>query len=89
MTPAAILDLRQQVTALVSRVILESSGRTVVPQPEDALLHTGDLDSMSVTSLILALETEFGIQIDTQDLSEETLGSVAAITRLIADRRAA
>ena len=82
-------DLLQRITTLVGRVILETTGRTVVLSPDDRLLENGDLDSMSIAHLVLAIQTEIDVELDVTDLNEETFGSIAAITRLIADRLAA
>jgi acyl carrier protein len=80
-------ELTDQITDIVSRVILESSGRILRPAPEDRLIEKGYLDSLSMVNLVLALQLDLGVQLEINDLNEETFGSVAAITRLVEARR--
>jgi acyl carrier protein len=52
----------------------------------DSLLGTGIIDSMGVMEVISFLETEFGIEIDDEDVTEENLGSIRAISRYVVSR---
>jgi acyl carrier protein len=45
------------------------------------------VDSLGAIELIKALEAEFGVEIRGEDITEENLGSVTAITRLILRKR--
>ena len=72
--------------SLVVRVIRESSGREVALLDEDALISTGYLDSMTMVSLIIELQTEFGVQFEVSDMSVENFESVRAISKLVQSR---
>jgi acyl carrier protein len=50
--------MEPKIMSLVVRVIRESSGREVALLHEDALISTGYLDSMTMVSLIIELQTE-------------------------------
>lgn len=80
---------RRQVTDIVCRVILANTGRPLVPEPDDRLIESGVLDSLSIADLAIALGTELGVQLDFGDLREETFGSIHAISRLVAEQNAA
>jgi acyl carrier protein len=78
--------MEPKITSLVVRVIRESSGREVALAYEDALISTGYLDSMTMVSLIIELQAEFGVQFDVSDMSVENFESVRAISKLVQSR---
>ncbi len=78
--------MEPKITSLVVRVIREHSGREVVLAHEDALISTGYLDSMTMVSLIIELQTEFGVQFEVSDMSVENFESVHAISKLVQSR---
>jgi acyl carrier protein len=55
---------------------------------DDILPETGLLDSAAILELILWVETEFGIDIDQQELSLDNFGSIRRMTAFIDARRA-
>jgi acyl carrier protein len=50
----------------------------------DPLLTKGIVDSMGVAELLGFLEGEFGIAVAEEEVTEENLGSLAAIARFVA-----
>jgi acyl carrier protein len=52
----------------------------------DQLIEAGIIDSMGIIALLGFLETEFAIQIDSDELLPENLGTVLAIADLV-DRK--
>ena len=54
---------------------------------DDILPETGLLDSAGILELILWVETEFGLDIDQQDLSTDNFGSIRRMTAFIDARR--
>lgn len=84
-TPSPMLD---RLTKLVSRVIQESTGRKVDPKPDAPLIASGILDSLSMVNLVIALQGEFAVELDTSDLNEQSFGSVRAIHDLLQSRGA-
>lgn len=49
----------------------------------DSLLGTGIIDSMGVMEVIGFIESEFGIEVGDDDVTEENLGSIRAISRYV------
>jgi len=54
---------------------------------DDRLIRNGIVDSLGAIELIRAIETEFGVEIRGDDVTEENLGSVTAIARLVIWKR--
>ena len=54
---------------------------------DDGLLKKGIVDSMAAIELIKFLEAELGIEICGDDITEENLGSVSAMTRFVVGKR--
>lgn len=52
----------------------------------DSLLGSGIIDSMGVMEVILFLETEFGVEVADEDVTEENLGSIRAISNYVVAR---
>jgi acyl carrier protein len=58
-----------------------------VLKDDDRLLERGIMDSMGVLELIAFLETEFGVSVGDDDVTEENLGTLASIDHYVASRR--
>jgi acyl carrier protein len=77
----------------IERVLLEHLQENYLPRgtdvridPEVDLFDVGILDSAAVLSVILFIETEFGLTIPDEDLLPENISSVDAATRYITMR---
>ena len=53
---------------------------------DDSLLGRGIIDSMGVMEVISFLETEFGVEVPDDDITEENLGTISAISRYVTAR---
>jgi acyl carrier protein len=53
---------------------------------DDILPETGVLDSAAIIELVVWVETEFGIDIDQDELSLDNFGSIRRMTSFIAAR---
>ena len=82
------MDIQPQVAQLINQVIRESTGREIEVTPEDRLIESGMLDSLSMVNLVMALQRDFDVDLEINDLNEETFGSVVSIAELVAQRRA-
>ena len=51
--------------------------------PEASLFESGILDSLGVVSMVTFLEEQFNCQLDFEDLTEENLTSLNAVTDLV------
>ena len=75
------LDLISQVSRLISeKLLLEVS-------PQEDLLLSGGIDSLSLIQLLVNLEEHFGVRIPLDELEIEDLRSVQSIARLIENYR--
>lgn len=54
--------------------------------PEDGDLAAAGLDSMAVMRLVVAVEEEFGLELDPDDLTRANLASPRALAELISAR---
>lgn len=80
-------ELETQVTTLVAETIHESTGLEVDLTPETALIDEGYLDSLTVLQLFAKLQESFEIELDMDDLTEESFESTKGIAALVAERR--
>ena len=55
--------MQSRIATLVARVILESTGQQLTLTGSDPLISSGCLDSMSMVSLVIALQSEFSVQL--------------------------
>ncbi len=75
-----------RISTLVTRVILDNTGREVTPAPDDSLIQSGHLDSMTMVNLVIAIQSEFGVVLDMTDMSVENFDSVTRIANLVSSR---
>ena len=52
----------------------------------DSLLGSGIIDSMGVMEVIAFIESEFGVDVGDDDVTEENLGSIRAISKYVVTR---
>lgn len=78
--------MEPRITSLVAQVIRENTGRDVVLAAEEPLITSGYLDSMTLVSLVIALQTEFAVELDIADMSLENFQSVRSISELVEAR---
>jgi acyl carrier protein len=52
----------------------------------DSLLGSGIIDSMGVMEVIAFIETEFGVEVGDEDVTEENLGTIRAISKNVVAR---
>ena len=88
--PSDITMLQSQVTARVRDYVTENF---LYMRPDfsigenDSLLGKGIIDSMGVIEVITFVQDEFGITIADDDITEENLGTLAAIARYVVDHK--
>jgi len=70
----------------VSQVILQTTGRTLEPAPDAPLFDNGPLDPFELAHLVLYLQDEFDVILEEHEVSPRALGSIAAITDVVASR---
>ena len=56
-------------------------------QSDQSLMGNGIVDSMGVMEMIQFLEEEFGVEVGDDDITEDNLGSLNAITAFVIARR--
>lgn len=55
----------------------------LTPAPDEELVRTGQLDSVEIMSLVMALAEEFDLEISPLDLKEENFHTAEAILALV------
>ena len=55
----------------------------LAPAPDEELVRTGQLDSVEIMSLVMALAEEFDLEISPLDLKEENFHSANTILELV------
>ncbi len=79
----ALLD---RVARLVGRVILQRTGRSVAPLPDDDLSRYGLSDAIGLLDLALALQFDLGVAVEPHESDARHLGSVRRIAELVERR---
>ena len=74
-TTAGVLDLMRE------QLLVD------VDSPEQDLLSSGLMDSLTLIQLLVSVEERFGVKIPLSDLGFEDIRSVSSIANLIANRR--
>lgn len=82
MTPAHVID---RTRAYITENFLYMR-RDFQLSETDSLLETGIIDSMGVMEVIAFIESEFGIEVGDEDVTEANLGSIRAISRYVVAR---
>jgi acyl-CoA synthetase (AMP-forming)/AMP-acid ligase II/acyl carrier protein len=77
------LDVRERVLRIVTRVIRENVGHEVAIGSGDDLVQAGYLDSLTMVSLVLALQEELAITIPVVNLTPDQFASVDVIVGYI------
>ena len=54
---------------------------------DQSLIGSGLIDSLAVLDIVEFLENEFAIQLDPEDLTGENFDTIAAMARLVMERR--
>lgn len=80
------VGVRDRIRRYVEATFLRTGAKLIL-RDEDWLMKKGIVDSLGVVELIKFLEAEFGVVIRDDDITEENLGSVAALTRFVIRKR--
>ena len=68
-------------------LLRQVAGKPIDPSPSESLFESGLLDSFTLTDLVGALESEFGIRVPDSDLSPRKFDTVDRIETYVASRR--
>lgn len=80
--------LERDIAGLVRQVVADTTGEIIHITPNDPLIASGYLDSITMVNLILALQTNYGVSVDVSMVDEVTFATAASIAGFIAQRRA-
>ncbi|MBZ5617133.1 MAG: acyl carrier protein [Acidobacteriia bacterium] len=76
------MDKRTKIVSILQRL----AEKPIDPAPDESLFESGLLDSFTLTDLVTALESEFGIQIPDSDLTPRKFDSIARIEAYVQSR---
>jgi acyl carrier protein len=83
-------DIRERTRAYISENFLYMrEGGNALLNDEQSLLETGVVDSMGIMEVVQFIESEFGVLVEDEDISEQNLGTINGITRYVASKRVA
>ena len=80
--------IRERVRAYLSENFLYMRPDFVL-NDDDRLLERGVVDSMGIVEMLTFIEDEFGVKTADDEISEANLGTLAAIARFVATKKAA
>lgn len=80
--------VKQSLHRYITRELMSDRG-TVPVSEDDNLLGSGLLDSMGMMSLVLFIETEFGVQVPPEDITIEHFLSINTIDAYLRRQQAA
>ena len=77
-------------SARIRKIILDSLAERGLSGPgeHDSLFSTGTLDSLTATEVLVALETDHGIDLADEDFDILAIDTLSGIEALVASRRA-
>ena len=74
---------REELTEIVQQVIAESIGSETELDPDFMLLESGLIDSVTILQIFLSLQSETGLALDAEDITEETFESPNSIVAML------
>lgn len=80
----------ERITARVKEAIVQSLKLDIDPgeiDDDESLFEGVGADSIAALEIVFALEEEFGIEVDDEDLRVELFDSVRAMTRYVAEKQ--
>jgi acyl carrier protein len=77
-----LTELTGEISRLIAKTLLVE-----VDSPEDDLLSSGIVDSLTLVQLLVSLEDYYGLQIPLQDLEIDDLRSISSLARLVNSRQ--
>ena len=80
------MTLANQVQNIVRTTIENAAGMAPEINVTDELIQSGLLDSLTLLQLFVNLQSEFDIEIDTMDLTEENFKSIEAMAQFLETR---
>ena len=75
-------NLTEEIRTMMAEKLMVEVG-----SPEDDLLETGLIDSLSLVQLLVNLEEQYEIKIPLNELQLEDVRSIASLAHLVASRR--
>ena len=77
-----LTELTGDISRLITKTLLVE-----VASPDEDLLSSGIVDSLTLVQLLVSLEDYYGIQIPLQDVEIEDLRSIGSLARLVKSRQ--
>lgn len=78
-------EITHEVAEFIAEEILSQPGRTI--DPEEKLITSGLIDSLSLVDIALFVEEQYQVVIDDTELNADTFDSLNELTNLIKARQ--
>ena len=78
-------DPASKLANFIAEKILKQPGRTIAP--DQALISSGLIDSLSLMDLALFVEDTFGVRVEDTELNADTFDTLTQLVALIDSRR--
>jgi len=78
-------EITNEVAAFIAEEILSQPGRSI--DPEEKLITSGLIDSLSLVDIALFVEEHYRVVIDDTELNADTFDSLTELTNLIKSRQ--
>jgi D-alanine--poly(phosphoribitol) ligase subunit 2 len=78
------MDVAGEIKSLIQEKFLADPG-----SPDEDLVNTGVVDSLTLIQLLVYLEERFGVTIPLSELEIDDIRSISSLARLVSERRLA
>ena len=81
-----MMQNKDELLEVVIGIIKQNLDSTQEISPDEQLLESGLIDSLSILQIYLAIQSETGADLDVGDITEETFATAQTITNLVDSR---
>lgn len=77
------MDIQAEVISILQSTLGVAPG-TIAPDPETPVLGAiPEMDSMSVVSILMSLEEQYGVMVDDDEIDADVFATVGSLTRFV------
>lgn len=80
------MDIQAEVISILQLTLGVAPG-TIAPHPDTPVLGAiPEMDSMSVVSILVSLEEQYGVMVDDDEIDADVFATVGSLTRFVASK---